>query len=350
MRRAWAADTLVLFAGLGVGLGASAQAPGSQDAASHMGKAVRLMQDRQYSEAAAEFERALAIDPKDDTVRIEYATCLFAAERNEDARKQFEIETQRLGERPGLDYYLGQLDLRANDFGAAIRKLAPLESNAGLPKASFYLGLAYQSLRQEARALECLERAAKSEPRDPEVHYRLARSYTMAGRTEEAAREYKLYRDCRETQRLAEQEGRECMDALRTQPIAQARAICQRIADPGDARRLILLGQLYVQNGAFSDAVDPLEQAVKLEPASFEAWQNLGLSLVQLKRYREALPALRSAASINPGNFSTLLILLASTLHALGDDAAALPVLERAHERIPRMLTGPQFWSKCARV
>ncbi len=63
------------------------------------------MQDRHYREAAAEFEQALAVDPDNDAVRIQYATCLFAAERNEDARKQFEIERQRQGDRPGLNYY-----------------------------------------------------------------------------------------------------------------------------------------------------------------------------------------------------------------------------------------------------
>jgi tetratricopeptide (TPR) repeat protein len=58
------------------------------------------------------------------------------------------------------------------------------------------------------------------------------------------------------------------------------------------------------------------------------------VSLFRLKRYQEALPPLRKAASLNPQFFSTL-TLLASTLHALGDDAAALPVLERAHKLNP---------------
>jgi tetratricopeptide (TPR) repeat protein len=101
-----------------------------------------------------------------------------------------------------------------------------------------------------------------------------------------------------------------------------------------DSRRLILLGELYSGNGAFSDAIEPLRQAVKLDPESFDAWNSLGVSLFRLKRYQEALPPLRKAASLNPQFFSTL-TLLASTLHALGDDAAALPVLERAHKLNP---------------
>src|SRR5580693_4617499 len=109
--------------------GAMARPLAPTDSASRVGKAVRLMQDRLFSEAAAEFEQALAVDPNNDEVRIQYATCLFAGERNGEARKQFEIERQRLGDRPGLNYFLGRLDLRANDFTSAIKKLAPLKSN-----------------------------------------------------------------------------------------------------------------------------------------------------------------------------------------------------------------------------
>jgi len=329
--RAFLAACVVLLPGT---CGALAQSPVRSDAASHVGKAVQLMQDRLFSEAAAEFEQALASDPNNDVVRIQYATCLFAQERNDEARKQFEIERQKLGDRPGLNYYLGRLDLRANDFTSAIRRLAPLEKDPALSDVSLYLGVAYMSAGQQARALECLERAARNNPRDPQVHYRLGRVYSMAGRTDDADREYKLYRDWQESQRLAERDGRECKDALRSEAIAQARTVCQRIADPNDPRRLILLGQLYSENGAFPDAIEPLRQAVKLEPESFEAWNSLGLSLFWLKRYQEALPALRKAADLNPQFFSTL-TMLASTLHALGDDAAALPVLERAHNLNP---------------
>lgn len=314
--------------------GVTAQPLARTAATSHLGKAVRLMQDRLFREASAEFELALAADPNNDTVRIQYATCLFAQERNEEARKQFEIARQRLGDRPGLDYYLGRLDLRDGNFTLAIKRLAPLESNPALSKVSLYLGLAYLSAGQQLRALEHLERAARDNPRDPEVHYRLGRVYSMAGRTAEANREYKLYRDRQEGQRIAEQDGHNCEDALRTKPIALARIVCQRLADPGDSSQLIFLGELYSRNGAFSDALEPLERAVKVEPESFEAWNSLGLSLFGLKRYQEALPALQRAAKLNPQFFTTL-TLLASTLHALGDDAAALPILERAHNLDP---------------
>jgi tetratricopeptide (TPR) repeat protein len=56
--------------------------------------------------------------------------------------------------------------------------------------------------------------------------------------------------------------------------------------------------------------------------------------LYWLRRYSEALPALQKAAELNPRYFDTL-NLLAATYHALGDDKAALPVMEQAHELNP---------------
>lgn len=302
----------------------------------YAGKAIRLMEQRNYSDAAVEFEQALKAEPNDDDLRIQYATCLFAQERNDDARKQFEILRQRRGDWPGLEYYLGILDYRAADYASAIRRLQPLKARPAFPKAAFYLGLAYLSAGQKTPALENLERAAKVNPSDSQVHYRLARVYSTDGRTGDAKREYELYRDLDDNQRLAEDYGHACMDALATQSIDQARPICRKVTDShaSDPRRLILLGRLYAQARAFADAVAPLEQAVELDPESFDAWNLLGASLFSLHRYQDALTPLRKAVLLNPRFFDSL-NLLAASLHILGDDRAALPFLERAHELNP---------------
>ena len=317
------------------GLLAPAQSP--QDlsgATAHAGAAARLMQERRYAEAAGEYERSLALDPANDAIRIEYATCLFAQERDQDSRAQFEIEIKRLGERPGLSYYLAQLDIRAYKSEEAIRRLKPLTANPAFPKASFYLGVAYLSAGQQALALRALEQAARDNPADPEVHYRLGRVYMLVDRTADGDREFDLFRQAQQTRRFVEETGHACMEALRTQPIEQARAVCERIADPHDAQRMLWLGELYASHGAYAEALGPLRTAAELNPQLFDAWHSLGRSLYLLKRYGEAIPALKKAAALNPGYFDTL-NLLAAALHASGDDAAALPVLERAHALNP---------------
>jgi tetratricopeptide (TPR) repeat protein len=73
---------------------------------------------------------------------------------------------------------------------------------------------------------------------------------------------------------------------------------------------------------------------VELDPGSLDAWSYLGTSQFYLHNYREALAPLKKAVALNPQFFDTL-NLLANTLHVLGDDAAALPFLERAHNLRP---------------
>jgi tetratricopeptide (TPR) repeat protein len=319
----------LLFAMLGSAIGAWGQSAGT-----HAATATRMMQDRLFSEAAAEFERALAVEPTNDAVRFQYATCLLAEGRNSEARQQFEAVRQRIGDSPGLNYYLGRLDLLADDFAGAVRRLRPLETNADFPQAAFYLGLAYLGAGALPEATRCLERAAGKTPNDAQVHYRLARAYSQSGRDAEAEKQYEAYRKARADARITEKDVRACSDALHSRPIAEARTVCERVADPNDPERLVVLGQLYGEAGAFADAIGPLEAAVKLDPNSFEAWHNLGLSLFRLERYKDARAPLERAAALNPNYFDTL-NLLAATLYVLGDDTAALPVLERAHALNP---------------
>ena len=53
-----------------------------------------------------------------------------------------------------------------------------------------------------------------------------------------------------------------------------------------------------------------------------------------LRRYQEAVPPLENAVALNPRYFDGL-NLLAKTYHLLGNDSAALPLLERAHSLNP---------------
>jgi tetratricopeptide (TPR) repeat protein len=326
MRRAAAA--LALLAGLCL-----AQTPG-RGVEAHLGRGAKLMQDQLFDAAAGEFEKALAIDPTDVRARYQYAVCLLTVGRNDEARHEFERVRKQAGELPPVTYYLGRLDLLANDYASAIKRLGSVAENPPLPDTAFYLGVAYISAGNVAAGTKWLERAVKLMPRDYKVHYRLARAYSAAGREQEASREYELYSRFRDEHKNTEKDVRACTTALRTEPRAAAREVCHRMYDPNDPDRLTLLGQLYGDAGAFNEALEPLQRAVRLDPASFEAWHNLGVTYFRLKRYREARQPLEKAVALRPEYYGSV-VLLGATLYMLGDDEAALPVLEHAHRLNP---------------
>jgi len=313
---------------------AFAQPVPSNDAAALLGKGNQLMQRQSYNEAAAEFERALQIAPGLHAARYQLAVCWFALGRNDESRREFEQLRKQAGPSHEISYYVGRLLLLAGDSAGAIRELTPLTSDTKIQDATYFLGLAYVAAGDQANGLKWLERAAHVKPRDYHVHYRLARLYAGAGRKADADREYGLYDQYRAAERRTEERMRACSAALDAQAAAAIQESCTHLVDQNDPEKLVLLGQLYGEHGHFAAAIEPLRRAVQLDPGSFDAWHNLGLSYFRLKRYGEARQPLEKAAALRPDFFDTL-NLLGATLYVLRDDRAALPVLERAHQLRP---------------
>ncbi len=300
----------------------------------HLSRGVQLMQDQLFEAAASEFEKALALSPQDPRAHLQYAVCLLSLGRNEEARVQFVQVRKLAGESRYVTYYLGRLDLLSNDYSSAIRRLGSVDEDPPFPDTAFHLGVAYISSGNVDEGTKWLERAANLLPRDYRVHYRLARAYTSAGREQDGAREYGLYSQLRDEHKNTEKDVRACTTALRTEPLDTAREACHRISDPNDPDKLTLLGQLFGDAGAFAEALEPLRRAVQLDPNSFEAWHNLGVTCFRMNRYQEARAPLERAVALRPEYYGSV-VLLGATLYMLGDDDAALPVLERAHRLNP---------------
>jgi Flp pilus assembly protein TadD len=318
-----AAIWLVVVAAL---CGAQVQPLGVQ---AHLSKGTQLMQDQMFEAAASEFEQALALNGSEPRAHLNLAVCLLSLGRNDEARREFEQVQRLTGESRYVTYYLGRLDLLSNDYASAIHRLGAVAGDPPFPDTAFHLGVAYVSSGDDANGTKWLERAAKLLPRDYRVHYRLARAYSSLGREKDAERELGLYTQFRNEHKNTEKETRDCSGALQTGPLAAARDTCHRMFDPNDPEKLTLLGQLFGDAGAFAEAIDPLKIAVQIDPKSFEAWHNLGVTYFRLQRYGEARAPLEKAVALRPEFYSSV-VLLGATLYMLGDDDAALPVLEHA--------------------
>src|SRR4029077_18752551 len=125
----------------------------------------------------------------------------------------------------------GRILLLSGDSVAAIRELAPLASDAKIPDASYYLGLAYVAAGDKAKGIQWLERTARALPQDYHVHFRLARLYASAGRKRDADREYALYNDCRDAERHTEARMRACNRALDADAAPQTPEACAHLVD-----------------------------------------------------------------------------------------------------------------------
>ncbi len=305
----------------------------SNQAASFLGKGNQFIEERLFQRAIDEFQQALAIEPGLHAARYQLAICFFALGKNDDSRREFELVKKQAGSSHEISYYLGRILLLTGDSSGAIRELAPLTKDPKIPDADYFLGLAYLSAGDQRQGIQWLEHRAQAKPSDYHVHYRLARVYAGAGRKAEADREYGLYNKFRDAARTTEDKMRACSAALDSKA-DKVQESCAHLVDQNDPEKLELLGEIYGAHAHFADAVEPLTRAVRLDPGSYDAWHNLGLSYFRLKRYQEARQPLEKAAALRPDIFDTL-NLLGATLYVLGDDRAALPVLERAHQLRP---------------
>ena len=315
---------------LAIALG-QAQTPGVE---AHVSKGSQLMKQQLFDEAASEFEKALKVAPENPQARFQHAVCMLALGRNDEARTEFEQVRKERGDSPYITYYLGQLDLLSNDYAMAIKRLSKVADDPKFPDAPFHLGSAYISSGDVENGIKWLERAVKLQPSDYRVHYRLARAYSTAERKQDASREYDIYTRLLNEHKSTEADVRDCSEALRTRQLVDAQVICHRMYDPNDPEKLTLLGQLYGDGGAYQQALDPLLRATQLDPNSYEAWHNLGLTYFRLQRYKEARAPLGRAVTLRPEAYASV-VMLGATLYMLGDDAAALPVLEHAHRLNP---------------
>jgi len=315
---------LLVFTGYG-------QAPSAE---AHLGNGYRLVQDERWEEAAKEFRAALAINPSLSRARYQLAICLFALGDRQEARQEFDRVTSEAFSAPSVTYYLGRLDLLAGNNVTAISRLSSISREPPFPDTLFYLGCAYLASGDTKQAIAALQRAATASPFDFRVRYRLARALEKAGRKTEAEREYGTSTQAREHYNQAAREATACSQALKSQPLDEARELCQRMFDPNDPDKLTMLGMLYGESGHYQDALKPLKEASLLDPDSFEVFHDLGLSYFRLRRFNEARAPLEKAILLRPDFFGSN-ALLGATLFILKQDEKAYAVLTHAHDLDP---------------
>ena len=303
--------------------------------AAHLGKGYELVKNERYREAAAEFQAALALQPDHVRARYQLAVCWFALLKLPEARSEFERVQREAEDNSKVIYYLGRIDLVEGDADSAIQKLQHLALNPPFPDTAYYLGSAYMGKGDLHEAEKWLHVAAAATPRDFRVHDHLARVYQKQGRHAEAEKEYALSSHLREHVDEASRVAVACSRELETGGLREARATCQQLFDSRDPDELTTLGMLYGRHGFFAEAVEPLEQAARLDPDSSEIQHDLGLTYFRLRRYKEARAPLEKAAALRPDFFGSS-ALLGATLYALDEHELSFPVLRHAHQLNPQ--------------
>ena len=254
----------------------------------HAGLAGVLSDQGRADEAAAEYRRALELDPDYDIAQFGWAVALARQKRYREA---------------------------ADHYRAALR------INPAYAEAWNNLGLALEDARE---AEKCYRQAVGLRPEYTEARNNLALALTSQGRLEEAAAELReaIRRDPESEgshRNLAATLGRAGAALLQSGDLTRAvdayRGAVQ--AWPRSAEMHYNYGLVLARAGKLDAAIEEYREALRLNAGSAEIHNNLGTALARLGRFKEAAAHFQQAVKIRP-EFSAARGNLDRARHQLG--------------------------------
>jgi len=255
--------------------------------------------------AVAEFERALALSPRDADALLGLSA--VAALRGNRAQAE----------------HLARVALASNpDFPPALAQLAGLRRDAGdLPEAI--------RLFREALALDEVS---------PQLHLGLGDCLQRAGQHEEAERAFRRVLELQPDS--FEAHYNLGVTALRQQRYDAAiaeheKALALDAAHPLASAALNNLGTVHFERGERDAAVARWSEAVKASPAQLEARYNLAVHQLEAGRAGDALPLLEEAARLAPDH-ELVQLRLGRAYLALGRGADAYRALSLVRRLYPQ--------------
>lgn len=311
--------------------------------------AALLQQEGRLDEAAAAWDRALEMEPRDVPALVHRGEILLLQGKPEEAVPFFQKALSRDAKSTAAKAQLGQAALARRDFPEAVARLeAALAESPEANRLHHPLALAYRGMGDRAKAEEHLAKAGTVgvRPADPlvdglqerrtgeRVFLIRGRVAYRAGRPAEALAEFRKAVEARPES----VEGRINLGSALVLTGDRAGAIAQyqealRL-DAGNATAHFNLGTLLADQGEIANATSHMAAAVAKRPEDAEARRALAKLLRDGGRPEEALAEYARAVELEPAD-ETARLGQAETLVRLGKYREARQSLEESLRVLP---------------
>ncbi len=249
-----------------------------------------LFNQGRISEAVAEYEKALVIDPQETNVLNSLGVCYG---------------------------HLGQMELARDNFEKAV-SAAPADH-----MAHYNLGLALMSLGRTEAARPSLEKSLQLSPEHADALFQLGRLAQEEGRSKESLEYYRRAAAQPECKKAVHRSLGEVLAAEGLAAEAEEAFKEAAKANPHDAASLCGLAVLYLDREANLEiALSLAKRAHRMDPMSLRFIRVLARAMLAVERHPEALWLLRDAIEEHPEE-PHLNLLLGRAQEAMGDAAAA---------------------------
>jgi tetratricopeptide (TPR) repeat protein len=153
------------------------------------GEALDEMKDNEGSTKM--FRAAVKANPKEPNVHFGLGYLLWSQKQYPEAASEFQAELANDPNHVQAMEYLADIDVQLNQMDKARALLErAVKMNSALPLVHLDLGIVYSNADRNQDALRELTAAAKLSPDDVDVHWRLGRLYRSLGRKDEAKAEF----------------------------------------------------------------------------------------------------------------------------------------------------------------
>jgi len=209
-------------------------------------------------QAIAEFEKIVALQPKDVEDRMVLGQLYTVKHEPKKAEEEFKTAQAIEPDSEEVILNLARLYAESGDVAHAAKVIEAVPASGRTSKMEFALGAAYDQLKQAKDAIAAYQRAVELDPDDAHMLEVLGQALLNDNQFEEALKDFR---------ELAK-------------------------ADPENVEALIHISEIQRRQGKYEDALATIRDARKKDPANLEAnleaGYNEGLLLDMLARYDEA--------------------------------------------------------------
>lgn len=254
---------------------------------------------------------------------IERAQSSYKSQQYERAASEFESALAFCDDKPPLLMALGQAQLMAQQFEAAVRTFGKVKDNVMARKMS---GDALYLLGKDAEAEEMFRSALKLDPDHEPTHYALGRVYYQLNRFPEAVEQFQHVLDRNPKSYRAHDNLGLCYDAMQQDSLALKHffaALSLVMKDHPDYDWAHAnLADFFLKRNEFEKAFQLAAEAAKRNPAAARNFFLTGKALSQLNKDEIALKWLRQAVTLDP-NYASAHYLLGQIFRRMGKNEEA---------------------------
>jgi tetratricopeptide (TPR) repeat protein len=265
--------------------------------------AEQLVRLGEHEKAIEYYEQCLRLQGDRHEIRLAYGNALVDAGRLEEALEAFKVAAMQKSDRDTAFDALGRLHETASRLGGLDELLDDLQQRVELDpdntQAARLLANLLVAEFEYNRAMDLIDGVLRHEPRDAELHLIRAELLRRLVRFDEALESYRRILRMPDADRdyILGEMGKTCCEAGR---LAEARAFWRQVGHK------LYAGTLLRNNGLLSDAIEVLQEGIRVKPDDFGLHRNLIRTLAAAGRTDDALEAARRLLDLEPDNIANI--------------------------------------------